>query len=150
MIAVMFWKRIKYRQHELGVETDGLARKGQPELRIQVNSSDLVDGATDFLRFVVSYLEESGRRILPDETLRYGFWLVKFVSVTDQMLDVWEYNLEATEFVPGGSLAVRYWVDQHTICQQYNTDFNPPEPDSLTAVSAGVLEGLPAQGLRYP
>lgn len=146
----MFWHRIKYVRQGLSVETNGLVRTGKPELRIQVNHSDLVAGAEAFLRFVVSYLAESGRTILPGETLRYGFWLVKFATVTEQLLEVWEYNPQATEFVSGGSLTVRYWVDQHTICQQNQAAFDPPEPDSLTAVSVGVLEGLPVRGLRYP
>jgi hypothetical protein len=103
-----------------------------------------------FLRFVARYVSESGRKIKADETLNYGYWLVKFRALNPNLLEVWEYNSEGTEFVRGGSLALRYWRDQHHICATYGAEFKPPRPDKLTAVSAGVMEGLPVQGVRYP
>lgn len=42
------------------------------------------------------------------------------------------------------------WRDQHRICSIHGAEFEPPRPDKLTAISAGVLEGLPVQGVRYP
>lgn len=82
--------------------------------------------------------------------MNYGYWLVKFERVNDDLLEVWEYNNKGTDFVRGGSLALRYWRDQHRVCNANSAEFNPPRPDKLTAVSVGVMEGLPVQGVRYP
>jgi hypothetical protein len=80
----------------------------------------------------------------------YGYWLVKFQAVGSKTLETWEYNAEATDFVKGANLTLRYWREQQAICQQHGAEFKPPRPDKLTVISKGVLEGLPVQGVRYP
>ncbi len=148
----MFWRRTRFSTEGLTTRTHGLLRRGHPELRVAVNDPGLLAGAKEFLRFVVRYLDRSGRPIRDRETLRYGYWLVKFVAAEREsdILDVVEFDPEATTFVPGGSLAVRYWEEQHRVCKRNNALFAPPDPDTLTAVSAGVMEGKPVQGMRYP
>lgn len=114
-----------------------------------MNSADLEPYAEEFLHFVIGYLKQSDREILPGETFPYGYWLVKFLA-EDDSLDVWEYNPSAIEFVHGGSLTLTYWRDQHRICDRFRASFTPPRPDRLTVIDEGVLEGLPTQGVRYP
>jgi hypothetical protein len=49
------------------------------------------------------------------------------------------------------TLAVTYWRDQHRTCERLRTEFQPPHPDRLVVISAGVLEGdRDVQGIRYP
>jgi hypothetical protein len=64
--------------------------------------------------------------------------------------ETWEYNAEATGFVRGANLTLRYWRDQHIVCKLHESEFNPPRPDQLTVISKGVLEGLPVKAVRYP
>lgn len=146
-----FWERIRYRQDGLRVSTKGLLRRGQAELSIAVSSPDLIAEADFFLHFVVNYLNETGARITVGQTLNYGYWLVKFQPLPTGSLDVWEYNAEGTEFIPEGNLALSYWRDQQEICGMYGAAFDPPNPERLTAISAGVMEpGRPVQAVRYP
>jgi len=137
------------KKNGLVVFTQGLIDGGRQELRIRVNETSLLDEAESFLRFVAEYAG-SGAVIRPGETMNYGYWLVKFETVNPGLLEVWEYNPEATQFVLGGSLTLNYWREQHRVCKLLAADFAPPRPDKLTAVSAGVMEGLPVQGVRYP
>lgn len=139
---------LAFHTNDLAVETRGMQAQGQPEIRVSVNSASLLPECERFLRFVADYLEHSERRIKPGETMNYGYWLVKFQPVGDE-LEVWEYNDDATVFVRGGSLALRYWRDQQNVCGRYGATFSPPRPEKLTAVSEGVMEGLPVQAVRY-
>ena len=82
--------------------------------------------------------------------MAYGYWITRFQDADRNMLETWEYNPGATDFIKGASLTLRYWKDQHVICKAYEADFQPPRPDKLTVISKGVLEGLPVQGVRYP
>ena len=134
----------------LAVTTRGMLQEGLPEIRVQVDTSSLLPECERFLRFVTDYLLKAGSRIKSGETMNFGYWLVKFQGVGKDLLDVWEYNSEGTDFVIGGSLALRYWRDQHDVCSEHQAEFTPPRPDKLTVVSAGVLQGLPTQGVRYP
>lgn len=150
MIELPFLRRTKFRRDGLAVRTEGFLKRDQLEIQVEVQDIGLIDEAEGFLRFVDNYLRESGRKILPNETLRYGYWLVKFVPREDNLLEVWEQTVDTTGFVPGASVSLRYWVDQHKICRSVNALFAPPLPESLTAISAGVLDGQPVQGMRYP
>jgi len=133
----------------LVVSTQGLAKRGLPEVRVTVNTPTLLREAEFFLGFISDYILQQNARIKHGETLNYGYWMVKFQAANDNVLEVWEYNPEATEFVPGGSLTLSYWKEQHRICDLYGAEFAPPRPDKLTAVSAGVMEGYPVQAVRY-
>jgi len=83
--------------------------------------------------------------------MAYGYWLVKFHRAgQEDHLETWEYSADASTFVKGGDLTLAYWRDQHLVCQQHEAAFNPPRPDRLTVISAGVLDGIPVQGIRYP
>jgi hypothetical protein len=93
---------------------------------------------------------DSGATIRGGETLSYGYWLTLFKEQGRDWLDVWEYNPGATDSVRGATLTLRYWRDQHDVCARFGCEFVPPRPDKLVVLSAGVMEGEPVQGVRYP
>ena len=132
------------------IKTAGLVSSRHSEIRVEISAPEFLGEAEEFLYFVTNYLTTSGNCIRPGETMPYGYWLVKFQDGGPQTLEAWEYNAEATEFVKGVNLALRYWREQHLVCHQHGAEFRPPRPDKLTVVSKGVLEGLPVQGVRYP
>jgi len=132
------------------VETNGLADTGYPEFRVRVNNPSLLFEAENFLHFVVDYLSQTGKKIVSGETLAYGYWLTKFLVGKDGTLEVWEYTPDATRFVEGATLTLSYSRDQHTICAKYRAQFSPPRPDQKVAISEGVYEGDPVEGVRYP
>lgn len=140
----------KQSNSQFSIRTVGLVSLGHWELRTEVCDFEFLKEAEEFLHFVTNYLITTGSRINPGETMPYGYWLVKFQDEGFKTLETWEYNREATEFIQGANLTLRYWREQHLICQQYGAEFKPPRPDKLTVISKGVLEGLPVQGVRYP
>src|ERR1051326_1504504 len=129
---------VKYKKEGLSAITCGLIAHRLPELRVRVIDPQLLHEAEKFLRFVVDYLR-TGARIRPGETMNYGYWLVKFQAVNNELLEVWEYDRDGTEFILGGSQALLYWRDQHETCAQAKAIFSPPRPDKLTCVSVGVM-----------
>lgn len=132
----------------LSVRTSGLARASHPELRAGVADAALLGEARAFLDYVLAYLRR-GARLRAEETLAYGYWLTKFMAAGDGLLEACEYSAGATEFVPGVTLALGYWRDQHEVCDRYAAEFTPPRPDQLVVISDGVLEGDAVQGVRY-
>lgn len=115
-----------------------------------VMSPDLAPEAEAFLWYVSEYLQSRGAVLKHGETLVYGYWLTKFIQ-KDELLEAWEYNAEATEFVPGVTRTVTFWRDQHQTCDRLQAKFEPPRPDQLVVISAGILEGdKDVQGVRYP
>lgn len=141
---------IRIARNGLALQTWGLARYSHPELRLSIKNSVLLEEGKSFLRFVVDYLAQSNAKIKPGETLAYGYWLTKFELSGDGVLEVFESNSTATEFVDGAELALTYWRDQHAVCDQVSANFDPPRPDKKVAISTGVYEGDPVEGVRYP
>lgn len=133
------------------VESVGLRSLGQQEVRLHFNEPALDAAALALIDTVEQYVRSAKKQIRGNETMAFGYWLVKFMqSDRPEVLDVWEYNAAATEFVSGANLALRYWAEQHAVCERAQAPFSPPRPDRHAAVSAGVLEGDAVQGVRYP
>jgi hypothetical protein len=133
------------------IESSGLQALGQQEVQVGLAEPSLEPAARALLAVVEQYTRETGKRIHAGETMAFGYWLVKFMGADRAgVLEVWEYNSSATKFVPGAALAMRYWSEQHAVCARAGATFSPPRPDRNAAVSVGVLEGDPVQGVRYP
>src|SRR5215469_6170560 len=63
--------------------TEGLRTLGQREITVMLSwpEHDLRDLLiTDLFRFLENYLRSQSRRILPGQTLRYGWTLLRFMS----------------------------------------------------------------------
>ncbi len=141
---------VRHQDNRLTVRTEGLKASGHSEISVDVDAG-LIEESKQFLKYVSDYLSGSGKQLKSGESIAYGYWLVKFQEVEQEdHLETWEYSADASTFVKGGNLTLGYWRDQHLVCYQQNAVFSPPRPDKLAVVSAGVLEGLPVQGIRYP
>lgn len=135
----------------LTIETRGLRDLGISDIEAKVDDFALVDDAEGFLRRVLEYIRTSvGASISDGETISCGYWMVLAKKNSKDILELWEYDRSATEFVPGVSLTMRYWRDQNRVCDQHGAEFSPPRPDQLVVVSDGVFEGDDAEGVRYP
>ena len=139
---------IRYSQDGYALTTIGLTGLGSPELRVEVSDETLLDESKAFLETMVKYVTEH-RRIGPNETVEYGYWLIKFVEVDPTTFEAWERDAGGTGFTRGGTLALTCWKQQHEVCQAVGSPFSPPRPDKLAAVAAGVFEGDPVDGARF-
>jgi hypothetical protein len=142
--------KIEHPNRRFTICTEGLKVSGHSEVSVDVDAG-LIEEAERFLKYVSAYLASSGKQLRSGETMAYGYWLVKFQDVEQgRHLETWEYSADASDFVKGGDLTLGYWKDQHFVCDQHSAVFSPPRPDKLTVISAGVIEGLAVQGIRYP
>ena len=129
--------------------TTGLADEGYPELSVEVTDQSLKEQAKHLLRLTARYMRDEKLAIKANETMSYGCWLLRFQAGV-KGLEVWECDDEWTGFVPGAERALRLWYDQAEVCNALGSSFLPPLASTKTAVSAGVLEGEPLEGIRYP
>jgi len=137
-------------KNKLVLRTSGLVKSGRQELLASIDDPELSNSAEVFLEFVSRYLLMENVFLKSGETFPYGYWLTKFILAEDGFLHAFEYTKDATEFVPGISLTLRYWIDQHKICDDLQTTFAPIRPDRKVVISEGVLEGDDVEGVRYP
>ena len=129
--------------------TEGLSALGAHEIGIAEPRIDWRNDAQELLSAIANYVMSSGRVILAEETMNYGFWLIKFRTSPNAALAVHEYNENGTEFVPGAKLAMEFWRDQHYVCKSVNAEFAPPRPDELVAISQDLPQVHDVEGVRY-
>lgn len=129
--------------------TTGLQKEGYADLSLDLKDASLKSQAKHLLSMTARYMREQSVVIKPDETMSYGCWLVQFRSGA-MGLDIWECDDEWTDFTPGAERALRLWHDQAEVCKAMRSSFLPPLASTKTAISAGVLEGEPLEGIRYP
>ena len=99
---------------------------------------------------MATYVTDFGRKILRDETVEYGYWLVQFRDDGSDSLEAWEKTADGTAYQRGASLTLTYWDDQSSVCSRYGAEFCPVRGDRLVALTQGVLGGLsPVEGVRY-
>jgi hypothetical protein len=102
------------------------------------------------LEILARYQIDNGVRIKATEKVRHGYWALEMHAGDDRALEIWESTADGSAFVPGADLTLRYWVDQHCVCEAAGADFAPPLPDQKVAISVGVMEGQrPLNGVRY-
>jgi hypothetical protein len=118
------------------------------ELTLSVpTAAELVDGE-QLLAFVVDYVTRSGAAILPEETLTYGSWLLKFRELRPNLLDVWE-RLPDQTYVRGAERAMRFVRVQREVCARYKSGFAPPIGDQLVVIDEGIYDIPSVEGSRY-
>jgi hypothetical protein len=133
-----------------GAQTDGLSGLIGYEVRLGTVAEDELAGANELLAFVAEYVTHHRARLMPEETMEYGLWIVKFRESEGGVLDVWERTTDGSRFQPGASTAIRFWSEQHEVCEHHGAPFAPPHTTQLAVLSAGVRDGEAVEGARYP
>jgi len=129
--------------------TKGLQGLGYSEFEVPIAGNRFKSEVIDLLEYLANYVLENQVHIKSGETIPYGYWLLKLKDKGSGVLEVWEYNDEATEFIVGANLTLKYFSEQSGICKKYKSIFSPPRPDKKVAISDGVLEGDAVEGVRY-
>lgn len=81
--------------------------------------------------------------------MRWGYWVLQFRR-SPVGLEVWEFDQDCRDFVPGATRALTYHRQQQQTCARFGAAFSPSAALQLAAVSDGVHEGDPVAGVRYP
>ncbi|UYV55660.1 immunity protein Imm33 domain-containing protein [Priestia megaterium] len=139
---------IDINMNDLKVESRGAETYGIFNVRVKVESEDLIEEAEDFITYVLDYQIESQKKITSGQTLTYGYWLVQFKE-KDKFLDVWEYNSDATNFVEGANLTLSYLHAQYSLCEVVEAEFDAPTADKFVTVYTQIFESKEIQGVRY-
>jgi hypothetical protein len=145
------WKAVEIKSEGLRTWTQGLNDHGLHDLTVEVADTSLLPEAEALLRNLAAYMTSEGVRVEAEETLAYGYWAVQVREEQPAgRFELWEYNADATRFVPGANITLNCWRDQHEVCERYGAEFSPPQPNQLVVISDGVLRGDAVQGVRYP
>ena len=122
---------------------------GDVDVELRVPDLSWVQDGEALVRTVVDYFDGAASSPVAGATFGYGYWLVRFDEAASGRLSISEYAPDASGFVPGAEHALRYWRDQHEVCDHFGAVFSPPQADQMVALSDGVFKGEAVQGVRY-
>ncbi|KRP68041.1 hypothetical protein TU82_04370 [Pseudomonas orientalis] len=131
------------------LKTDGLKTRFGYEISVTINTPNLQEEAVKFIELVTRHLE-SGFKLASDETLGYGCWITKMHLNNRQELMFFEQAPRTETYVPGINTTLQLWAEQHMICAKNGVDYVAPSFEQMIIISHGVMEGDPAEGVRYP
>jgi hypothetical protein len=130
------WKAVEIKSEGLRTWTQGLNDHGLHDLTVEVADTSLLPEAEALLRNLAAYMTSEGVRVEAEETLAYGYWAVQVREEQPAgRFELWEYNADATRFVPGANITLNCWRDQHEVCERYGAEFSPPQPNQLVVIS---------------
>lgn len=131
------------------LKTEGLAERCGYEISIALSDKSLVSPACDFLDMLSAYID-GGNIIAPGQTLGYGCWITKTEANNDRELNFFEQVPYTEVYRPGINTTLELWVEQQRLCASLGASFTAPTFEQMVVISAGVLEGDAAEGVRYP
>ncbi|MBI5362233.1 MAG: hypothetical protein HZA53_03575 [Planctomycetes bacterium] len=132
------------------LQTLGLTRADGRELRILAPFHEHRELAEQLLRWLADYMQTSTRPVLVGETVVCGYAVLKLDSSDPAYLDLHELINDGSESRLGVSGTLRVFDEQRRACVNAGVAYDPPSPARLAAVGEGVLDGLPAWGMRIP
>jgi len=128
------------------IYTRGLINFIKYEIRIK--SFDNSHGELALLYFMIDYILNESPKIQNNETISYGLWLLKFVR-NNEYYEIYELDDEFKSWQEGADNAIYYIEQQKLVCKEEGAEFKVPLFVQNIAITAGVLEGLRVQGIRY-
>ncbi|SHN22481.1 hypothetical protein SAMN05216593_1159 [Pseudomonas asturiensis] len=130
------------------LNTEGLLQHYGYEITVQIHDDDLEEHAIAFIETVANYLD-TGHEISSNETLGYGSWVTKMQLNDCKELIFFEQVPLTGDCVLGITTTLTMWAEQHAMCAKAGVEYSVPRHDQLIVISDGVLEGDPAEGVRY-
>jgi hypothetical protein len=134
--------------------TRGLDERAAHDLVVEVADASLLPEVEALLQNLAQYMSGGDVQVKAEETLAYGYWLVKVRDGQAGRFELWEYNAAATEFVAGVSLTLKYWRDQHEATNGITGTFTVVTPKKAPSVGIGRTRccstgsSSPARSLR--
>jgi hypothetical protein len=101
------------------------------------------------VEYLIDYIFNTQPTITSGQTISYYSWLLKFVD-QDGYLEIWEASNDGTIYSKGADHSIRIKNEQDRICLIENVKPLYPSFNQKIAISQGVYDGLPINGVRYP
>ncbi|MBF6592762.1 MAG: hypothetical protein IVW57_19800, partial [Ktedonobacterales bacterium] len=128
--------------------TQGMAEMGQPEFALDITERVPDDAATQVLRYITDYIATSGQRIMPDETMRYGWSTLRFVADGDRLAIEELANPFATGadlYIRGAARAIAILTQQDSAVQRNGVPLagHHPHRSELAVICRRLAPGTP-------
>ncbi|WP_306352561.1 hypothetical protein [Flavobacterium sp. '19STA2R22 D10 B1'] len=102
------------------------------------------------LKYVIDYIIQENAIIIPNQTISFNSWVLKFVYSKDNFLEI--HELDPTNLVgciEGAEFSLEIQKNQIKVCEKYSSKFVFPIINQKIVISDGVLEGNPVEAIRY-
>ena len=142
----MSYSFIREKDH---IRTSGLVSLSHPEILLEYEKDCSVEAHEDLLQVIAGYIISSHVVIKSGEKISFGSWPLQLISRGDYLF-VNEYHPSSGAFVPGANQALRLWMEQKTVCDQHKAVCTRPAPQQMIVTTDAVMNGEPAEGVRYP
>lgn len=130
-------------------KTLGLINSIDYELKVKVSSSS-DSNYLYLIKYVIDYISAEKAVILPNQTIAFNSWVLNFIEVEKQVLEIYELSICKNDFITGAEYSLKLLDNQVSICEKFSSKFSFPSIKQKIVISKGVLDNLGVEAVRYP
>jgi hypothetical protein len=145
----MHYREIEVKTENQSLMTNGLKPIIYAEVKVAIKERRR-DDYIEVLKYIIDYVLTSQKMILPNQTIAYYSWMLKFVKVGEDLYSLYEVNSAGEDYVEGVDHAIKVVSEQKHECSKIGVTPSFPAFNQMIAISKGVYEGLPTEAVRYP
>ncbi|MDH5032340.1 MULTISPECIES: immunity protein Imm33 domain-containing protein [Chryseobacterium] len=132
----------------LYVETKELDSYISKEIRVAIGTNQ-PENYIEVIKYIIDYIVDSKPIIFENQNIGYYSWLLQFRLDEDNCYDIYEANIDGSDFNKGCDTAISVVREQSEVCWQQNLIPLFPNFNQSVVISDGVYEGKDIEGIRY-
>lgn len=132
----------------LYVDTEGLGSYISKEIRVAIGNHQ-PESYVDVIKYIIDYIVDSKPIISENQNISYYSWLLQFRLDQENCYDLYEANVDGSNFNKDCDTAISVVRQQSETCWQQNLIPLFPNFNQSVVISDGVYEGKDIEGIRY-
>ncbi|CAD0225816.1 hypothetical protein [Chryseobacterium sp. JV274] len=132
----------------LYLETKELDAYITKEIRVAIVNNE-PEKYIEVIKYIIDYIVDSKPIISENQNIGYYSWLLQFRLDQDNCYDLYEPNVDGSDFNKGCDTAISVVRQQSETCWQQNLIPLFPNFNQSVVISDGVYEGKDIEGIRY-
>lgn len=142
------YKEIEINVDNNYVETKGLKSYLDKEIRVVIGNNSQED-YINVIEYIVDYITNNKPMISENQNIGYYSWLLQFRIDDENYYDLYEVNVDGSDFNRGCDNAISIIRSQSELCSHYGLATQFPNFNQMIVISDGVYEGKDIEGIRY-
>ena len=128
--------------------SNGFAREIDFEIKVKIGKFDHA-WYSYALKYIIDYVTREKAQILPGQTIAFNCWIIKFIKVSDDYLELYELDGNGEDFVLGVDLSLSMFSELSSTCEKYSSEVAYPIITQKIVISEGIETEYPIEGVRY-
>jgi hypothetical protein len=141
------YRKIEITNKDSYVKTFGLKAAIGNEIKVIIKRRS-IEEYIRVMKYLIDYVLTTNPLIVPEQTIGYYSWILKFVAGDQGNLILYEADALGEGYIEGVDYSVKVLNEQESECAKFNVSCMFPFFSQNIAISKGVYEGLAIEAVH--